>query len=128
MLLPLIFLISGYFSVHNVKAVKIYFPGSCPVNILIHTHDRQAFMAVAERLKLYFSKKYISCKKSGSPRSCCIKLTEKKTFLGKKRNVKKEKQHVILLLNSATSLKSHSNPALFMATFEQVNEVIFVES
>lgn len=56
------------------------------------------------------------------------KTHRKKTFLEKKRNVKKEKQHVILLLNSATSLKSHSNPALFMATFEQVNEVIFVES
>lgn len=84
MLLPLIFLISGYFSVHNVKAVKIYFPGSRPVNILIHIHDRQAFMAVAERLKLYFSKKYISCEKSGSPRSCCIKLTEKNISRKKK--------------------------------------------
>lgn len=41
-------------------------------------------------------------------------------------NVSKEKQHIILLLSSATSLKSHSNPTLFMATFEQVLEVIFV--
>lgn len=52
-LLPLIFLISCYFSVLNVKAVKIYFPGSCPVNILIHICDRSAFMAVAERLKYF---------------------------------------------------------------------------
>lgn len=42
-------------------------------------------------------------------------------------NAKKEKQHVILLLSSATSLKSHSKLTLFMATFEQVLEVILVE-
>lgn len=28
-----------YFSVHSVRPAKIYFPGSCPVNILIQTHD-----------------------------------------------------------------------------------------
>ena len=37
-----------YFSVQSVRAVKIYFTGSCPVNILIQTHDRPAFMALAE--------------------------------------------------------------------------------
>lgn len=78
-----------YFSVHSVRAVKIYLPGSCPVNILIQTHDRPAFMALAERLMLYFWKTYF-WQKSGSLRSCWIKLTGRKPQLEKKNNGCKE--------------------------------------
>lgn len=52
-----------YFPVDSVKAVKIYFLGSCPVNILIQTHDRAAFMALANTPVLYYSKMYFWQKK-----------------------------------------------------------------
>lgn len=43
-------------------------------------------------------------------------------------DVKKEWKPIILLLSSATSLKPQSNPTLFVALFEQIHEVIFVDS
>lgn len=59
-----------------------------------------------------------------------VKNSQNKNISRKEKimNVKKEKQHVILLLSSATSLKSHSKLTIFMATSEQVLEVILVGS